>query len=173
MSKLSLVAPTLEYKDDVMSYREEMLKNNDSLDGCAGLEECQSYEEWLNFEARYKAKGFVPSQVYLAVKPEDNKVVGMIDYRYPLNEALLRYGGNIGYSVRPSERNKGYATQMLSLLLPICCESGDKRVLLTCHDNNSASEKVIRKNGGVLENTTNNAPGSSTCVGIKRFWIEL
>ena len=41
-------------------------------------------------------------------------------YRHPLSDFLKSFGGNIGYSIRPSERRKGYASQMLNLILPIC-----------------------------------------------------
>ena len=45
----------------------------------------------------------------------DNYVVGMIDFRHPLSDFLFNFGGNIGYSVRPSERQKGYASEMLKI----------------------------------------------------------
>lgn len=32
----------------------------------------------------------------------------MINIRLALNERLKKYGGNIGYSIRPTERGKGY-----------------------------------------------------------------
>jgi len=47
MEELKLVMPTIEYKDQVMNYREECFKNNEfHLSGCAGLEDVQTYEEW-------------------------------------------------------------------------------------------------------------------------------
>ena len=70
-------------------------------------------------------------------------------------------GGNIGYSVLPSERCKGYATRILELALKRCFEIGISRVIVVCKENNIASEKVILKNNCVYENTIND---------IKRFW---
>ena len=105
MSKIVLVEPTKQYAEQVMAYRNEMLQNKDSFDGCAGLEEVHSFEEWIDFEARLKAKykdEYVPSEVFLAVRQQDNYVVGIIDFRHPLSDFLFNYGGNIGYSVRPS-----------------------------------------------------------------------
>ena len=130
---LKLIRPTCEYADQIMQYKDDMLANNDSFDGCAGLEEVDSFTEWIDFENRLKRKygeGYVPSEVLWGVRIEDEKVVGIIDYRHPLSPFLLQYGGNIGYSILPSERQKGYAGEMLKLLLAICREFGEKKYCL-------------------------------------------
>ncbi len=168
MNRLFLVRPSTEYEQQVMAYKDEMLQNGDSFDGCAGLDEVGSYTDWMDFENRLKKKGWVPSEVFLAVRAEDNKVVGIIDYRHPLTAFLLQYGGNIGYSILPSERQKGYATEMLALLLPVCKEYGEEKVLLICNKTNYASKRTIIKNGGVLENEVCGEHGV-----IERYWIKL
>ncbi|MDO4312654.1 MAG: hypothetical protein Q4C52_06190 [Eubacteriales bacterium] len=53
---MKLVRPIHEYADQVMQYKEEMLANNDSFDGCEGLEEVNSFLEWIDFENRLKRK---------------------------------------------------------------------------------------------------------------------
>lgn len=176
MSKLILVRPSDLYAEQVMAYREEMLKNGDSLDGCAGLEEVHSFSEWIDFEGRLKAKyqdSYVPSEVYLAIRDTDNRVVGIIDFRHPLSEFLLNFGGNIGYSIRPSERQKGYATEMLRLLLLECRAFGEKRILLACDKENEASRKTIMNNKGVLENEVIDSVGLSKSGTIQRYWITI
>ena len=112
---LKLVLPTKEYEEQVMECRKAFLENNETFDGCAGLEDVKSYEEWINFDGRLAKKygnNFVPSTVYLAIRENDNKLVGIIDFRHYLSDFLLNYGGNIGYSVLISERKKDMQTNV-------------------------------------------------------------
>ena len=176
MCELMLVRPSKLYAEQVMSYKEEMLQCGDSFDGCAGLEDVQSFDEWIDFERRLREKyksGYVPSEVFLAVRRKDDFVVGMIDFRHPLSDFLKNFGGNIGYSVRPSERRKGYASEMLGLVLPFCRAFGESKVLVTCDKRNVASQRTIIKNGGVMENEIVDTVGLSKSGIIQRFWISI
>lgn len=112
--------------------------------------------------------GFVPDTSLFAFI--ENKIIGRISIRHSLTPFLLQLGGHIGYGVIPSERQKGYAKEMLRLSLPIAKELGLQKALVTCNDNNIGSYKAIEANGGQLENTVFVAEGEPL---KRRYWIDL
>ena len=173
MEKIILVKPNLSYSDEIIKYKEESLKENPLINGSAGLNRFSSIEDWLEELKKRSSEdtvpeGLVPSSTYLGVREKDNYIVGMIDIRHYLNDFLKQFGGNIGYSVRKSERNKGYAKQMLKLALEKCKDLKMKKVLITCDKDNIASEKVILSAGAKFEDIRS-ADGENK----KRFWIDL
>lgn len=173
MDKIILVKPDLSYADEIIKYKEESLAESPIINGSAGLDRFSSIEIWFE-ELKKRScedtvpEGLVPSSTYLGVREKDNYIVGMIDIRHYLNEYLTQVGGHIGYGVRKTERNKGYAKQMLKLALEKCKELKIKRVLITCDEDNIASEKVILSANAKLEDIRN-IDGENK----KRFWIDL
>ena len=111
----------------------------------------------------------VPSTTYLAIRQSDNRIVGIIDLRHHINHPILgSWGGHCGYSVRPSERGKGYAKEMLRLNIQNAKALGIEKLLVTCDADNIASEKTILGNGGVFESTIQ-VEGTE----MKRYWITV
>lgn len=155
--QLQLIFPTPQWEAQVLNYKEEFLSNNDVMAGTAGLQTAETFAQWYeavcaNTSEATVRPGLVPATTFLGVDTETGRLVGMIDIRHRLNDHLLTFGGHIGYSVRKSERRKGYAAVMLNLALEECKKLGLDRVLITCNKENIASAKTILHCGGRLEN---------------------
>lgn len=110
----------------------------------------------------------VPDTTYFALDVDRGIFVGAANIRLRLNERLLLDGGHIGNGIRPSERGRGYGTELVRLALGKCREHGILRVLMVCDEDNRASARTIEKNGGVLENTIPTDDGP-----VRRYWIDL
>ena len=121
-----------------------------------------------NLEIRDNSLDWVPDSTFFCLDEERDIFVGAVNIRHYLNEALLLNGGHIGDGVRPSERRKGIATQMIGMALTECKKLGIERVLMVCDQDNIGSAKSIQKNGGVLENEI-----VVDGVTEQRYWIEL
>ncbi len=121
-----------------------------------------------SLEVTEERDGLVPDSTYFCLDDERNIFVGAINIRHRLNERLLLNGGHIGDGIRPSERGKGYATQMIALALEKCRELGIDRVLMVCARTNPASARTIIKNGGILENEI-----EVDGVMEQRYWIDI
>ena len=173
MGIIKLVQPSKEFEMQILDYKKEFVQSSDQFHGTAGLDRFQDINEWLsriemNSKEETVREGWVPSNTFLAIRNIDNKMIGMIDIRHRLTETLLQFSGHIGFSVRKSERQKGYAKEMLRLALRFCKDIKIDRVLVTCNKENIASAKTILSNGGVLENEV--VEGNQL---TQRYWITL
>ena len=101
---------------------------------------------------------------------EGDSYIGTVNIRHELTEWLRRYGGHIGYAVRPTMRRRGYGTTMCALALDEARRIGLRRVLITCDDDNIGSARIIEVNGGVLEDSV---PQPDRPVLKRRYWIDL
>lgn len=110
-----------------------------------------------NLSSRY-----VPQTTYWLYINE--KPIGIGKLRHYLNESLKEVGGHISYTIRPSERKKGYGNLILRELLKEAKRKNITEVFITCIESNISSRKVIEANNGILQDTFH---------GICRYWIYI
>lgn len=168
IQKPQFAEPSMQYKDSYL----DALKEYNEVDG----DKIDIEEREKNFE------GFI-SKLEADKKPQDpnrvpsfeywyvngDRYIGKINYRSELNDSLRLKGGNVGYSIRPSERGKGYATEMMKYIIEKAKNEGQKELLLSCDSDNVASIKVIEKSGGILKDTG----VDENKVPINRYIISL
>ncbi len=113
------------------------------------------YKEWLKKSAKNAEQvgvvdGWkVPETIFWLF--ENNKPVGFGKIRHFLTDALLENGGNVGYTLRPSARNRGLGKQLLSRLIDESKKIGVAKLLLTIRNHNIPSIHVALANGGKIE----------------------
>ena len=180
MNTIELIEPCVSYAEEIWTFRDEIKRvdadHEDQFAGCMALDQCKTADEWIKIctlrksEATCEQVGtHVPSHTFLAVRKRDDRIVGIIDLRHHIHHPVLElWGGHCGYSVRPSERGKGYAKEMLRLNIEKAGELGIDRLLITCDAENKASEKTILANNGIYEKTIE----VEGCK-VKRYWITV
>ena len=133
-----LVKPDASFAEEIRSYREEMLLAGSSMDGTGALRRMENPLEWLRYNETMEhpetvPKDKVPATQFVLTDTDTGRIYGMLQVRHDLNEYLRNFAGHIGYSVRPTERRKGYAKKMLKQALKICRdELGMTRVMVSC-----------------------------------------
>lgn len=174
MEKLRLVEPSLKYEEKAISYIREFIEYQSNINGTGGLQRyLEDYKGWLNKLEEDKRtipnEERVPAETYFLVREDDDKIIGMINIRLVLNERLKNIGGHIGYSIRPTERRKGYNKINLYLGLEKCKEHGIKEVLMDCEKENIGSAKTMQALGGKL--IKEEYKKSDICDGIVQDYI--
>ena len=178
MQNLILVKPGEKYIDEIRAYRQEFLDCGEKVAGTYGVFN-NDISEWIEFCRKserqdtlpdYCSPYFVEHEQYMLLHEDDIRILGVIMLRHYLNDPLREKGGHIGFSVRPSERRKGYATLMLALCLEKCREFGLDRVLITCDKDNEASRRTILSCGGKFERLVHIEDENNA---LERYWITL
>lgn len=170
-----------KYYESLLRYRYLLLQTHTRVDGCGGIEKYENIESWdfnnklLEDEATLP-KGFSIGFQFLYID-ENDEVVGMLNFRPKAHEHeyLSKYGGHIGYGIRPDKHRQGIGTRMLEdFLLIIKQQYADKynldKVLITCNEDNIGSRKIILSNGGIFESTVFCPLEDKK---IERYWIKI
>lgn len=154
MDRLYFEVPGISRKEDAAAFINEFYEYGSEINGTGGLQHfAENYEGWLEkLERDYTmvpGEERVPARTYFLVRESDRRIVGMINIRLALNEHLRRFGGHIGYSIRPTERGKGYNNLNLYLGLKVCRQYGIDSVLMDADLANPASWKTMEALEGV------------------------
>ncbi|MCL2407864.1 MAG: GNAT family N-acetyltransferase [Defluviitaleaceae bacterium] len=168
---------TEEYESKANEYIREFREDGSTPYGSGGLAAALdggTYAEWVGkhiwkINVANVEYGSVPAFTYFVVRERDGSLIGICNIRISKNGFLCRDAGHISYSVRPTERNKGYATEILTKAASVCHTVGLNDIVVTCDADNHASAAVIRKCGGVLEEEFYS--DSYGCM-LQRYWIK-
>jgi predicted acetyltransferase len=163
----------MELESEYLSCYQEWIDSDEDMVPWVLKKYPTNFQEMIQFlldceKAENFPEGIVPCSTFWLIN-EKNKVIGAVNIRHRLNEKLLNSGGHIGYGIRPSERQKGYATKLLALSLEKAKEIGIQKALVVCDDGNIGSEKTILNNGGIPDKDYIEEDGNI----IKRFWIDI
>ena len=189
MERFYLEEPSLERKDEIIEYLDEFVKYNSNINGTGSLDKIydgytfeEALERCLNMKNELYAKSInrVPGKTLLLIRKDDNKIVGTINIIWNLSEKMLKFGGHIGYGIRPTERRKGYNKIQLYLVLLEAQKLNLDKVMLDCSVDNLGSDKTIKALGGILErceldesdNTMTNVYWINVDESIKKYKNE-
>ncbi|GAB6926279.1 GNAT family N-acetyltransferase [Paenibacillus sp. JCM 10914] len=172
MNPVRLMKPTIELKHEYLDFYMEWKESREDMVPWVISKDPEDFEgmvRWLqdNENGKNLGDGRVADSTFWLVS-EQNRVLGAVNIRHELTESLMNSGGHIGYGIRPSERRKGYATNLLQLSLEQAKRLGIDKVLVVCDQINVASEKTIIHNGGISDHDYIEEDGNV----IKRYWID-
>lgn len=180
MERFYLEEPSLKRKDAAIDYINEHIDYGSNINGVGGLDrilnEGGSYEEWLEKVTKEQSKkyaesiGKVPANTYFTIRESDNKIIGMVNIRHYLNDYLRKFGGHIGYGIRPTERRKGYNKINLYLGILEARRLGLEKVMLDCDVNNLGSDRTLKALGGKLERTEVD-PSDGVLTNV--YWFDV
>ncbi len=179
MEKFYLELPSMERKDEIVDYINEFVIYNSDINGSGSLDKIlegftfeEALERCLNMQYEVYAKKLnkCQSKTFLLIRQNDNKIVGTINVRWNLTPAMMNFGGNIGYGIRPTERRKGYNKINLYLGLIEAQKLGLDNVMLDCDVKNLGSSKTMEALGGKLERTEID-PSDGILTSV--YWIDV
>jgi len=174
MDKVDLILPSIKYIREIEDYKNEyssdgirVTYNRKRIPGMDYLEDFNNVTEWLAYCDSMKDR----ITWFMCVKSANMKIVGFccIRHRLEYDDDDIEFASHIGYSIRPSERRKGYAKEQLRLALAKAYELGIDKVRIVCRDINEGSNRTIIANGGRY---IDSVYGSESGLTINRYEID-
>ncbi|MBQ3412897.1 MAG: GNAT family N-acetyltransferase [Oscillospiraceae bacterium] len=172
---IRLICPAYEYAGQILEYRNEFSEDRERvtyvpgrIPGMDHLEEFQNVNDWLDFCQQQEGR----ISWYMSVRKSDGRLIGFcsLKHRLEYDDDDAEFASNIGYSVRPSERGKGYGTEQLRLVLEEARKAGLGQVRVVCISTNERSRRVILRSGGVFAGSVH---GDESGLTVERYDIGL
>ncbi len=173
-SGLILHYPSCEFRESYLEAMKEMperISTYLSRFSLTALEVERDFSVFVDKLSRLRRRGengLVPNVTYWGIV--DERYIGRVSLRLLLDKDLSERGGHVGYEVRPSQRGKGYATEMLRLIIDEARRFGLYSILVTCDETNAASRRIIEKCGG---EKVKSFPSEGDSPMKLRYWIPV
>ncbi len=170
MEELIFIKPSINIAEQLKSYYEELneLNKKEETKEEKAINKNQKFvdlSELLTEDIKLKEEFFETIE-YFYLRVRDNKIMGSVQLRQGENLNC----GNISYTIRPSERGKGYGKRMLQDFKVLAKSEGFDKLLITCFVDNLPSKKIILANGGIYDSLIYNKEIGNV---IERYWLEL
>lgn len=158
MEKFYLEKVTKERKSEIIEYIKELYEYNSEINGVGRLQdyvtqEKEEFDEWYE-KIQKEENDELPKICYLLIRKRDNRIIGMVNIRMTQNLKDYKYG-NVGYSIRPTERSKGYGTIQFYITLKELQKNNIEECIMNCKKSNKISKSIIKSLGGILKNSDN------------------
>lgn len=152
-SKLRLIRPDARYLSSFRdSYREYRAHKIEDF-GYYRVDTLRDFRQFLILADDLRRGVNLPEnavQTSMFWLTDEEHYLGSGSVRHYLNDKLRVFGGHIGYSIRPTAWGQGLGTIQLQFLLREAKKIGLPRARLTCYEQNTASRRVMEKNGAHL-----------------------
>jgi predicted acetyltransferase len=179
---MELIEPSVEYKDSFIAGVKEFQSDDDYTHRTRRYRDLSVSDLEKNFdsfvakilsyaEGENLPEGFVPENEFWLI--DNGEFIGRASVRRRLEGRLKLIGGHIGFDIRPTKRGHNYGNEILRLALEKAKALGVSQVLLTCDIRNTASRKIIEKNGGIFENQVLNDEKGFEGFDALRYWIDI
>lgn len=174
IDNLKLVTPDVRYYESFQEAHKEWdgaLQHGAGIRDFDDVESPEGFAAWVDALRRYENEVLDPDFVTCTFKwiVDGDNYVGSIALRHELTPNLLKWGGQIGYGIRPSYRGRKIASWALEQTLQDAKSRGMTKVLATCDEANEASYKTLTRHGGVFEDVRFDDDGR----GHRRYWFDL